>query len=502
MKYLLFFSVVLISNNIFADDFLSGSNFSLDVILSSIFQPFVNILSSIFFFKLAGFPVIVLWLITGSVFFTIYLKFVNIRLFRHAVNVVRGKYSNPNDPGKVTHAQALFTAVAATVGLGNIAGVAIAVTLGGPGAVIWMMIAAFFGMSSKYSEVLLGLKYRKISKDNHLYSGPFYYLRDGLKEIGHAKLGKILGLIAAICCIFGALGAGILFQANQAVAILVSEFDFNQTGQFVIVLILATIIGFVLIGGIVRVAHFAEKIVPFMAVLYVLSCLVIIGVNYDLIGAGLKTMFTSAFGNGSAIYGGVVGAIIQGVKRSAFSNEAGIGSAAIAHAAAKTKEPVREGAVAILEPFIDTIIICFMTGLVITITGAYIGAEGMGGVLITAKAFATVSDKFSTLLSFIVILFAFSTMLTYCYYGRQAWDYFSQGKYENICYSIFILFVILGGMLKLGVVVDLADILFLSMSVPNIIGLYLMAPIIKKETAIYIEKLQAGKFKKAKDFEA
>jgi len=502
VKYLLFFSAILFSNNIFADDFSSVSSFALDDFLGNIFQPIVDILASIFFFKIVGFPVIVLWLITGAVFFTIYLKFINIRLFRHAVNVVRGKYSNPNDPGKVTHAQALFTAVAATVGLGNIAGVAIAVTLGGPGAVIWMMIAAFFGMSAKYSEVLLGLKYRIITKDNRLHSGPFYYLRDGLKEIGHAKLGKILGLIAAVCCIFGALGAGILFQANQAVAILVSEFEFNKTGQFFVVLSLAAVIGFVLIGGVVRVANFAEKIVPFMAVLYVLTCLVIIGVNYDLIGSGIKTMFASAFGNGSAIYGGVVGAIIQGVKRSAFSNEAGIGSAAIAHAAAKTKEPVREGAVAILEPFIDTIIICFMTGLVITITGAYIGSEGMGGVLITAKAFATVSDKFATLLSFIVILFAFSTMLTYCYYGRQAWDFLTKGRYEKLCYSVFILFVILGGMLKLGVVVDLADILFLSMSVPNIIGLYFMAPIIKKETASYIEKLKAGKFKTAKDFEA
>ena len=479
-------------------DLGQGFAHSLEAVLEVVMLPVVSILSNIFFYKIAGFPAIVLWLFCGAFFFTFYLRFINIRLFRHAIDVVRGKYSNPNDPGKVTHAQALFTAVAATVGLGNIAGVAIAITLGGPGAVIWMMIAAFFGMSAKYSEVLLGLKYRKITKDNHLLSGPFYYLRDGLADIGHAKIGKILSYVAAVLCIFGAIGAGILFQANQAVAILVYEFNFEQTGQFIIVLILAVIIGFVLLGGVVRVAHFAEKIVPFMAIIYVLSCIVILIVNADAIGEGISLMFASAFGNASAMYGGVVGAIIQGFKRAAFSNEAGIGSATIAHGAAKTKEPVREGAVAILEPFIDTIVICFMTGLVITVTGAYIGSEGLGGVLITAKAFATVSSSFNIILSFIVLLFAFSTMLTYCYYGRQAWDFLTKGKYEKVCYSIFVFFVILGGMMNLGVVVDLADILFLSMSVPNLIGLYFMAPMIKKETQIYLKKLKAGEFKKVK----
>ena len=253
-----------------------------------------------------GFPIIVLWLITGSIFFTIYLKFVNLRLFTHAIDVVKGKYSNPNDPGKVTHAQALFTAVAATVGLGNIAGVAIAITLGGPGAVIWMMIAAFFGMTAKYSEVLLGLKYRQISKDNHLFSGPFYYLRDGLKDIGHAKLGKILSIIAAIFCIFGAIGAGILFQSNQAVEIISSEFNLGSLGQFVIVIILASIIGFVLIGGVVRIANIAEKIVPFMAIIYVISCLTIILANHSHVYEGVRLMFLSAFSENSAIYGGVI----------------------------------------------------------------------------------------------------------------------------------------------------------------------------------------------------
>jgi alanine or glycine:cation symporter, AGCS family len=476
---------------------LASFAYALEVALEIVMLPVVNVLSSIFFYKIAGFPAIVLWLFCGAFFFTIYLKFINIRLFKHAIDVVRGKYSKDSDPGKITHAQALFTAIAATVGLGNIAGVAIAITLGGPGAVIWMMIAAFFGMSAKYSEVLLGLKYRQI-KDGRLFSGPFYYLRDGLSDMGHVQIGKVLGCLAAILCIFGAIGAGILFQSNQAVAILVSEFDLTQTGQFVIVLILASVVGFVLLGGVVRVASFAEKIVPLMAVLYILSCILVLFVNSSQIAEGVSIMFSSAFSNGSAMYGGVIGAIIQGVKRSAFSNEAGIGSATIAHGAAKTKEPVREGAVAILEPFIDTIVICFMTGLVITVTGAYQGSDGLGGVLITAKAFATVSGSFTLVLSFIVLLFAFSTMLTYCYYGRQAWDYLTEGKYEKVCYSIFIFFIILGGMMNLGVVVDLADILFLSMSVPNLIGLYIMAPMIKKETRIYLSKLKSGEFKKVK----
>ena len=458
-------------------------------------SPIVSFLSSIFFFKIAGFPFIVLWLIAGCVFFSFYLNFVNIRLFKHGIDVVRGKFSDPNDPGKVTHAQALFTAIAATVGLGNIAGVAIAITIGGTGAVIWMMIAAFFGMSLKYAEVTMGLKYRQISKDNHLYAGPFYYLRDGLKNKGKEKLGLILSYMAAFCCILGAIGAGIMFQANQATSIIVSEFGLGDNGKFVLILILAGIIGFILIGGIVRIAHIAEKIVPLMAIIYVLSCLIILTINYQMIPDGILTMFKSAFTSENAIYGGVIGAIIQGFKRAAFSNEAGLGSATIAHGAAKTKEPVREGTVALLEPFIDTIIICFMTGLVITVTKSYIDAGEIGGVLITAKAFATVAPSFKLVLSLVVLLFAFSTMLTYSYYGRQAWDYFSGGKYEKICYSIFVFFIIIGGSINLTVVVDFADILFLSMALPNLIGLYILAPEIKAETDGYIAKLKAGKFK-------
>ncbi len=437
-----------------------------------------------------GLPLYVAWLIFGAIFFTFKLNFVNIRLFAHGIAIVRGKYheDSAKAPGKVTHLQALFTAVSATVGLGNIAGVAIAISLGGPGAVIWMMLAAFFGMSLKFAEVTLGQKYRKFDQEGHLMAGAFYYLEDGLKNLKKAKLGLILGKFAALCCVGGAIGAGLMFQANQATAILVDSFALSNFTKFLLVACLAGLIAFILLGGITRIAQIAAKIVPFMALTYIISCLVIIFVNFSALPTALATMFSSAFSD-NALYGGVIGAIVQGFKRAAFSNEAGLGSAPIAHAAAKTTEPVREGCVALLEPFIDTIIICFMTGLVITVTGAYLETGLDSGVLITKDAFATVSAGFTYVLSAIVVLFAFSTMLTYSYYGQQAWVYLSKDpKNLKTCHTLFALCVFIGGMLNLGIVIDFADILFLSMAVPNLIGLYLMRNEIKQEVDKYVGK--------------
>ena len=387
----------------------------------------------------------------------------------------------------------IYTAVSATVGLGNIAGVAIAISLGGPGAVIWMMIAAFFGMSSKFAEVTMGHKYRKFDKNGHLLAGAFYYLEDGLKKKNMIKLGRYLGILAAICCIAGAIGAGLMFQANQSVSIVSDSLNFSISAKFVFTILLAVSIAFILLGGISRIAQIAEKIVPFMAITYVVSCLIILGSNHDQIAGAVKLMFSSAF-QGDAVYGGVLGAIIQGFKRSAFSNEAGLGSAPIAHAAARTNEPVREGCVAILEPFIDTIIICFMTGIVITVTGVYQNTGLNDGVLMTKEAFATVSDWFPYILSAAVFLFAFSTMLTYSYYGQQAWIYLFGFKNIKICYLIFAFSVFVGGMIHLGIVIDFADILFLSMAVPNLIGLYLLSGEIKEDTNKYIFKLKSGDF--------
>ncbi len=497
--------IILFSLDSFAS---SDDNASLLIAnLSLIIEPIVNFLAFIFLgapYEIFGevkkitifqMPILVLWLIAGGIFFTFKLNFVNIRLFKHGLLVACGKYNSKNsdEPGKISHAEALFAAVSATVGLGNIAGVAIAVSIGGPGAVIWMMLAAFFGMSTKFAEVTLGQKYRKFDKDGHLLAGAFYYLEDGLAAKGYKNFGLFLAKLAAIFCITGAIGAGIMFQANQSVAIIVDNFALSNLSKFIFVIILAIIIGFILIGGIVRIAHIAAKIVPIMAVSYVICCLVILFVNHNNIFPAINLMFRSAFID-NAIYGGIIGAIIQGVKRSAFSNEAGIGSAVIAHAAAKTKEPVREGSVAILEPFIDTIIICFMTGIVITVTGVYQDSSIKDGVLITKEAFATVSPLFALLLSFIVFLFAFSTMLTYSYYGQQAWSYLTKNTNYKICHLVFVIAIIIGGLLNLGVVIDFADILFLIMAVPNLIGLYILSGDIKLMKDQYIAKLKNNKF--------
>ncbi|MFT5171455.1 MAG: AGCS family alanine or glycine:cation symporter, partial [Candidatus Marinamargulisbacteria bacterium] len=346
-----------------------------------------------------GFPPLVLWLFAGGIFFTLKLRFVNLRLFWHGIVCVTGKYNKPDDPGSVTHFQALSTAISATVGLGNIGGVAIAVVLGGPGAVIWMVIAAFFGMSTKFAEVTLGQLYRHISHDGEAYGGAFYYLKEGLSELGRPKFGKFLACTFAVCCIGGAIGGGILFQSNQAVLLISDSFSSLQSHKVLISAVFAIIGGLVLVGGIKRIAIFAETVVPLMAIIYVTACLVVLYVNRDQIVPAIGIMFSSAF-SGSAVGGGVVGAILQGVRRSAFSNEAGLGSAPIAHATAKTSEPVREGCVALLEPFIDTIVICFLTGIMVTVTGAYLDVDGsVGGVLVTAKAFATVIDWFPMVLS-------------------------------------------------------------------------------------------------------
>ncbi len=497
MKYLITLAFFAIPNTALANNSLAHSITSfLDLVILPVtsFLAFLFLGANYSFFgheiqiTILGLPLIVAWLIFAGLFFTIKLKFVNIRLFKHGIDVVRGKYiSNEGSDGKITPLQALFTAVSATVGLGNIAGVAIAISIGGPGAVIWMMIAAFFGMSTKFTEVSMGQKYRR-TKDGHLLAGAFYYLEDGLKDHGKEKLGKFLAKLAAIFCIGGAIGAGIMFQANQSVSIIAESFNLGQSLKALIGLVLAGLIAFVLLGGIVRVAHISEKIVPLMALIYIVMCIAVLVVHNDKVLSAINLIFTSAFSQNAA-YGGVIGAIVQGFKRAAFSNEAGLGSAPIAHAAAKVSHPMQEGSVSILEPFIDTITICFLSGIVIVTTGAYLDSSS-DGILISQAAFNSVAPWFTYLLSLVVFLFAFSTMLTYSYYGKQAWTYLTKGKHLKICYTIFAVFVFIGSMLKIGTVIDLADILFLIMSVPNLIGLYIMSGTIKKELEDYIKKLK------------
>jgi len=474
--------------------------------LEANFNAIVGWLANILFYQIpvpfvegATFPFVVLWLVIGGVFFTLRLGFVNIRMFSHAIKVVAGKYSNPNDKGQISHFQALSAAVSATVGLGNIAGVAVAVSIGGPGAVIWMVIAALFGMSTKFAEVTMGQKYRQISADGRVSGGAFYYLRDGIKQVIPNKFGKILGLVLAaifaVSCLFGAIGAGGMFQSNQTVKIIGNTFAEAKQFDIMISTTIALAVGIVLIGGIKRIASVAERIVPLMAVIYLSAGLVVLVANANAVPAAISTMFELAFDtNSNSIYGGIIGAIIVGFKRASFSNEAGIGSAPIAHSAAKTNEPVREGCVALLEPFIDTVIICFMTGIIITVTGVYEDKTIEGGVLMTSAAFSTVIDWFPVILSICIAMFAYSTMITWSYYGEKAWGYlFGQGS-AKIFHVIFCTACFFGGIINFKPVLDFADLMILGMAIPNLIGLYILSNSISRDVKSYKDKLKAGEF--------
>lgn len=459
-------------------------------------ETIVNSLSNILFYKIYGFPFLVLWLVAGGVFFTVRLGFINFRLFGHAIRVVRGKYSSGDEPGEVSHFQALVAAVSATVGLGNIAGVAIAVSIGGPGAVVWMAFAGLLGMSTKFAEVTLGQFYRKIDKDGKVSGGAFYYLRDGLRDLNLAGFGKVLAVLFAILCILGSLGGGNMFQSNQTVSIMVNSFSFFSNLDWVIALVLAVAVGTVLIGGIKRIALVAEAVVPLMALIYVGAALIVLAVNAENVPSAFVYMFTDAF-TGDAIGGGILGAIIAGFKRAAFSNEAGLGSAPIAHSAARTNEPVREGCVALLEPFIDTVVICFITGIVITVTGVYDNyEEGVSGVLLTSKAFSTVIEWFPMILSLAVALFAYSTMITWSYYGERCWQFLFGKKSISIFHIIFCTATFIGGVLKdqIMLIVTFSDLMLLSMAIPNLIGLYILSGKVKKELDIYVQKLRDGQF--------
>lgn len=460
----------------------------------------VNIMSAVLFYPILGFPVLVLWLIAGGIFFTIRLGLVNIRLFKHALAVVRGKFTKADDPGEITHFQALTAAVSATVGLGNIAGVAIAVSIGGPGAVVWMMLAGFLGMSTKFAEVTLGLKYRKIDENGRVSGGAFHYLTEGLKERNLPRLGKVLAIIFAVFCIAGSLASGNMFQSNQAISIFTDSFSAVKSYDWAFALLLATAVGVVLIGGIKRIALVAEAVVPLMAFIYITAALVVIIAHASHIPDAIAFMFEDAW-TGTAAGGGMIGAIINGFKRAAFSNEAGLGSAPIAHSAAKTKEPAREGCVALLEPFLDTMVICFITGLVITVTGVYEdnSSGNIEGVLLTSRAFATVIDWFPYVLSFAVLLFAYSTMITWSYYGERAWNFLFGPRLIGVYQIGFCVMTFLGGVLDgddIGLIVDISDLALLSMAVPNLIGLYLMSGVIRQEMISYTQRLKRGEFHK------
>ena len=449
--------------------------------------------------KTTKIPIVVVWLVLGAIFFTIRMKFINIRGFKHAISLVKGDYDDPNDKGEVSHFQALTTALSATVGLGNIAGVAIAIAVGGPGATFWMIVAGLLGMSSKFVECTLGVKYRKVDENGEVSGGPMYYLRDGLAKYNAGGLGKVLAVLFAILCIGGSFGGGNMFQANQAYEILGAQFPMMADNGPLFGVILAILVGAVIIGGIKSIANVTDKIVPFMAVLYVGAALVVIFANFGQIGSVFVLIFDGAF-NSDAALGGVIGVLIQGFRRAAFSNEAGVGSASIAHAAAKTNEPISEGIVSLLEPLIDTVVICTMTALVIIITGHHADTGGLGGVQLTSSAFGSVISWFPYLLVVAIFLFAFSTMVSWSYYGLKSWEYlFGKSKLSEYSYKIiFLIFIVIGSSVSLGAVLDFSDMMILAMAFPNILGLLFLSKEVKSDLDSYFERLKSGDIKKFK----
>ncbi|MCG9970742.1 amino acid carrier protein [Christiangramia crocea] len=437
-------------------------------------------------------PFIVVWLVLGALFFTLRLGFINIRGFRHSLELAKGKFDDPNAPGQVTHFQALATAVSGTVGLGNIAGVAVAVSLGGAGATMWMILAGLLGMSSKFVECTLGVKYRFINSEGRVFGGPMNYLRYGLEKRNKRGLGKFLAAFFAILAIGASFGGGNMFQANQSFSILAGEFPMLVGNGFWFGVVVAIFVGIVIIGGISSIAKVTGKIVPIMAAIYVVGAFVVIGVNFENIGPAFGAIWDGAF-SPSALKGGIIGVLIVGFQRAAFSNEAGVGSAAIAHSAAKTNHPPSEGFVALLEPFIDTVVVCTLTALVLIFTGMH-EVEGVGGVELTSSAFGSVISWFPYVLATAVFLFAFSTMISWSYYGMRAWTYlFGKSKKNEMVYkSLFLVFVVVGASVSLGAVLDFSDMMILAMSFPNIIGLYIMIGEVSDDLKEYSHRLKKG----------
>ena len=471
----------------------------------------VGWIASAFFFPIytsssgTEIPLVVAWLVVGAIFFTFRMGFINFRGFKHAVDVVRGKYDNPGAEGEVSHFQALSSALSATVGLGNIAGVAIAVSLGGPGAIFWMIIAGFLGMSSKFTECTLGQKYRETRPDGRVMGGAMFYLSKGLAEKGFGGFGKGLAVMFAILSIGGSFGGGNTFQVNQSLNAVQETIPWLADHRWVFGLVMSVLTGLVIIGGIKRIALTAEKIVPAMCGIYLLTCLTVLFMHISEIPAAFGTIIDSAFNPGAA-WGGFIGVLVIGFKRAAFSNEAGVGSAAIAHSAARTKYPVREGIVALLEPFIDTIIVCTMTGLVIVITGHYEGgsaaemakpfADANNGAGLTSAVFKSEIFWFPYILSAAVVLFAFSTMISWSYYGERCWAWLFGDGSSMVYRCLFLLMVFLGSIITSTNVLDFGDLMILGMAFPNVLGLYFLAGGVKSDLNDYLDKLKKGEFEK------
>ncbi len=459
-------------------------------------------LATVFFFDVipgpaADMPFIVAWLVVGAVFLTVRMGFINLRMFKHAYLILRGKYQVPGAKGEVTSFQALTTALSATVGLGNIAGVAIAVGIGGPGAVFWMIVAGLLGMTSKFTEATLAQMYREVRPNGHVMGGAMEYLSRGLAEKGWGQMGKVLAILFCFLTIGASLGGGNAFQVSQSLSAVQQQIPALVDNAWIYGVVMSVLVGIVIIGGIRRIAHTAEAIVPLMVFIYLIACLWIIIVNANQVPMVISLIVTEAFTLDAGL-GGLIGVLVQGFKRAAFSSEAGIGSAAIAHAAARVKYPVRQGIVALMEPFIDTVVICTMTALVILLTGVYTDAqyapliEANKGAALTSAAFGSVISWFPIVLSVSVVLFAYSTMISWSYYGERCWTYMF-GERSSMAYRIiFVLFVIIGSMTSATNILDFSDLLLLGMAFPNFIALYMLHGKVRQALKDYLSKLRSG----------
>ena len=475
----------------------------IDETIDQAFAPIARAFSNVIFFSIpaggADLQLIVLWLVLGAAFFTVYLRFINVRGFMHAIRLVRGDYANKDDPGEVSHFQALATAISGTVGVGNIAHVAVAISVGGPGAAFWMWVAGLLGMASKFAECTLGVKYRRENPDGSVSGGPMFYLDEGLAERNWPRLGRVMAVYYAVCIIIGTLGIGSMFQSNQAYVQFVNvtggDASFFATRGWLFGILLAVIVGIVIVGGIRSIARVAGQIVPLMALLYITCGLFVILANASEIPRAFDQILTGAFTPRGSV-GGMLGVLILGFRRAAFSNEAGIGSSSVAHSAVRTSEPVTEGFVALLEPFIDTIIVCSITALVITVTvyDPDVPFEGMSGVELTSSAFASVIPWFPIPLAIVVMLFAYSTMIAWSYYGLEGWIYlFGPARRTKLTYNaIFCASVVLGCTTRLGTILDFSDAMIFAMALANMLGLYFLAPVVREELETYWARLASG----------
>ena len=506
-KYIFLFLSLLSSVN------LRAQEKGLDQRIDEAFQPISDFFSSVIFFEISGYPFVILLLVASALFFTLYFGFPNIRYFLTSINVVRGKYDSveksdsKSEEGEVSHFQALATAVSGTVGNGNIAGVALAIALGGPGATFWMIICGLLGMSTKFVECTLGVYYRDVDKDGVVYGGPMYYISKGLKSKGFKTLGTVAASLFAVFCIGGSFGGGNAAQSNQATIVIKNLFGYESTfAGAMIGIVLATLVGIIIIGGIKRIASVTEKVVPFMALLYILACIYILGINFSFIDDAVGLIISEAFNPTAVGVGGIIGVLMVGFQRAAFSNEAGAGSASIAHSAVKTKYAASEGLVALLEPFIDTVVICTMTALVIITfnsTGAFVyGGDGTGAVLIdgvvyegaaiTQMAFAEYIPGSDIFLTVAVVLFAVSTMISWSYYGLQSWKFlFGRGYIADLTYKVlFLMFVVIGAAASMNSIWAFSDAMIFAMIFPNMVGLFFLFPVVKRELVKYLDAIK------------